>query len=116
MEDRVLRLATQAVKEHGGGVGNGLSVVHDVLACEAAFLEAKLRHVSLLLDVLEHTCEDEALVPLLQRVHAALLLQACVDGSARFVAADYEAHIAVLNKASDLVRQVQTTGDAMTMP
>ncbi len=116
VEDRLLRLATQAVKEHeGGGVPNGLSVLHDVLQCEAAFLEAKLRHVSLLLDAVEHACDEHALPHLLQRVHRALQLQACVDVSARFVAGDYELHIAALNRASDLLRQASLRRPTVTL-
>ncbi len=73
VEDRLLRLATHAVKEHEGGSGaNLLSVLHDLLQCEAAFLEAKLRHVSLLLDALEHTCDPHPLALLLHRIYRAL--------------------------------------------
>ena len=108
LDDRLLRLATHAVKEaEAVGVANKLSALHDLYQCEVCFQEAKFRHVSLLLDVLEHTCDTNQALQFLQLIFDVLHLQACVDVSSRFVAADYDVHAAALNKASDLLRQVK---------
>jgi hypothetical protein len=106
LEDRLLRLATHAVKEaETVPAPNRLSVLHDLYQCEVSFQEAKLRYASLLLDVLEHTCDSDQRAQLLQRVYNLAHLHACVSVHQRFAAADYEAHTAALNKAADLLRQ-----------
>ena len=108
LEDRLLRLATHAVKEaETAGAANRPAVLHDVFQCEVAFQEARFRYLSLLLDLQEHTCEPRLLGPLLQQVYNVAHLQACVGVEERFVAADYEAHTAVLSRAADLLRQAR---------
>jgi len=81
-------------------------VLHDYLQCELALQEAKLRLVTVLLDVLQHSTEVSERRENIQLVIDAIHTRAPAHLGSVFISSTYQLKVSVLNKQAQLLAQI----------
>jgi len=81
-------------------------VLHDYLQCELALQEAKLRLVTVLLDVLQHSTEVSERRENIQLVIDAIHTRAPVHLGSVFISSTYQLKVSALNKQAQLLAQI----------
>jgi hypothetical protein len=107
VEAMVLISATQmiapAVRE---SIPDKPKALHDYLQCELALHEAKLRLITVLLDVLQHSTEVNERRENIQHIIDAMNIRTPVNHGSPYFASTYNLQIEVLNKQAELLANV----------